>query len=112
MAGGDYAVRFSVEPAEDDPILGARALDEISPAVSALDSVIGIAASGRTPYVLGGLRRAQEIGCYTGGIACTAPSAMKKEGFGDVVECVVGPEVVTGSTRMKSGTATKLVRSS
>jgi N-acetylmuramic acid 6-phosphate etherase len=75
------------------------------------DVAVGVAASGRTPYVLGGLRYAHSIGCLTIGVACTSPSAMSLAQFIDImIAPVPGPEVVTGSTRMKAGTATKLVR--
>lgn len=80
------------------------------------DVAVGIAASGRTPYVLGALKHAHKLGCLTVGIACTSPSAMlelsDETGVAVVqhmIAPVVGPEVVTGSTRMKAGTATKLV---
>jgi N-acetylmuramic acid 6-phosphate etherase len=74
------------------------------------DSVIGIAASGRTPYVLGGLSYAKRIGCLTIGVACTVPSSMSLSGDVDfMIAPLPGPEVVTGSTRLKAGTATKLV---
>ena len=74
------------------------------------DSLIGIAASGRTPYVLRCLSFAKSLGCTTVGIACSSPSAMQSEGYVDhMISVVTGPEVVTGSTRMKAGTGTKLV---
>ena len=75
-----------------------------------LDSLIGIASSGRTPYVLGGLAFAKTLGCTTLGVVCVRPSALQGEGNADIIVApVTGPEVVTGSTRMKAGTATKLV---
>lgn len=111
MAGGDYAVRFSDELAEDDPKLGADAVRGVTPTIN--DCFIGIAASGRTPFVLGGLQAAQDLGCYTAGIACSTGTQMTGNGLcQDTVECVVGPESVTGSTRMKAGTAQKLVNPS
>jgi N-acetylmuramic acid 6-phosphate etherase len=75
-----------------------------------LDSLVGIASSGRTPYVLGGLEYAKSLGCVTVGLVCVEPSAVGSEGNADyLIAPVTGPEVVTGSTRMKAGTATKLV---
>lgn len=75
-----------------------------------LDSVIGIASSGRTPYVLGCLAFAKRLGCNTIGVVCAAPSAMGLSGNVDfLIAALPGPEVVTGSTRLKAGTATKLV---
>jgi N-acetylmuramic acid 6-phosphate etherase len=110
IAGGDVALRHPVEGAEDDYGDAASILADLSPALGPQDSVIGIASSGRTPWVLGGVKYARSIGCYTAGIACTSPSRLRLDGDCEaVVEAVVGPEVVTGSTRMKAGTATKLV---
>lgn len=75
-----------------------------------LDSLIGIAASGRTPYVLGCLAYAKNLGCVTIGVACASPSSMEKSKTVDfMISPITGPEVVTGSTRLKAGTATKLV---
>jgi N-acetylmuramic acid 6-phosphate etherase len=75
-----------------------------------LDTVVGIAASGRTPYVLGCLAFAKKIGCLTIGVVCASPSAMGTSGTVDfLIAPLPGPEVVTGSTRLKAGTATKLV---
>jgi len=106
IAGGERALRHPVEGAEDSPEQGAADLKAIG--VSARDVVMGIATSGRTPYVLGGLKLAAEIGAATIGFACNRPSAMD-----DLVQVmiapVVGPEVLSGSTRLKAGTATKLV---
>lgn len=111
MAGGDIAIRKSVENAEDSPSRAEEDLASLDPPLSRLDSLIGIATSGRTPYVLGGLSHAKSLGVLTIGICCVKPSEM--EGKCDhLIECVVGSEVVTGSTRLKAGTATKLVRSS
>lgn len=79
-------------------------------ALNSHDSLIGIAASGRTPYVLSCLKYAKSLGCLTVGIACSSPSAMLTSGHADyMIEAVTGAEVVTGSTRMKAGTATKLI---
>jgi N-acetylmuramic acid 6-phosphate etherase len=109
IAGGTTAIQNAVEGAEDSPDLGARDLAALSPPLdSALDSVIGLAASGRTPYVLGAMQAARGMRVFTAGICCVRPSAMA--GVADaVVECPVGAEVVTGSTRMKSGTAQKMI---
>ena len=109
MAGGDGAMRDAQEGAEDDEEAASKDLDplKLNPE---LDSIIGIAASGRTPYVLGCLRYAKSLGCATIGVACVEPSAMGTSGLVDfMISAVTGPEVVTGSTRMKAGTATKLV---
>ncbi|RSH91319.1 hypothetical protein EHS25_009618 [Saitozyma podzolica] len=110
IAGGDHALRHPVEGAEDSREDCIGTLRSLSPPVGPEDSVIGIASSGRTPWVLGGVEYAKSIGCFTAGIACASPSALRTEGnCEEVVECVVGGEVVTGSTRMKAGTATKLI---
>lgn len=109
IAGGDVALRHAQEGAEDDveaAIEDLKALD----LKADLDSLIGIAASGRTPYVLSCLAFAKSLGCTTIGIACCDPSAMSSSGNVDyMISVVTGPEVVTGSTRLKAGTATKLV---
>jgi N-acetylmuramic acid 6-phosphate etherase len=107
IAGGIPAVFSSQEGAEDSPANGAAAVDEL--AVNAADVVVGIAASGTTPFVHGALTRARECGARTVMIACTPiPDAIR--GSTDVVILpIVGPEIVTGSTRLKAGTATKLV---
>lgn len=108
IAGGDDALRNAQEGAEDDVEQAVRDLRDI--ALDSHDSLIGIAASGRTPYVLSCLRYAKSHGCLTVGIACSSPSAMVKSGNVDhMIEAVTGAEVLTGSTRMKAGTATKLV---
>lgn len=109
IAGGSIAIQNAVEGAEDSPEAGIKDLIRLSPPLAPeVDTVIGLAASGRTPYVLGALEYARGRGCFTAGICCVTPSAMSN--VADVVvECPVGPEVVTGSTRMKSGTATKMV---
>jgi N-acetylmuramic acid 6-phosphate etherase len=106
IAGGDTAIRKSVEHAEDDPEQAWKDLKTWD--VSSKDVLIGIAASGRTPYVIGGLRAAQENGLSTGCIVCNAGSEVARYA-NFPVEVIVGPEFVTGSTRMKSGTAQKLV---
>ena len=106
MAGGDKAIRKSVEYAEDDFDQGWKDLLEYD--INEKDSVIGIAASGRTPYVIGAVQKARENGLVTGCITCNLHSKLA-EAAEYPIEVVVGPEFVTGSTRMKSGTAQKLV---
>lgn len=106
IAGGDSAFVKAKEGAEDSREFGADDLKAID--LNNKDIVIGIAASGRTPYVLGGLEYARSIGCETGGVVCNENSPIAKEVEG-CIELVVGPEVLTGSTRLKSGTATKMV---
>jgi len=106
MAGGDGAIRKAVEFAEDDPNQAWKDLQEHG--ISSGDAVIGIAASGRTPYVIGGVRSAREAGCVTGCITCNLDSGLEAAAEFPVV-APVGPEFVTGSTRMKSGTAQKLI---
>lgn len=106
IAGGDLAIRKAQEFAEDDDQGGWRDLQEHE--VNEEDVVIGIAASGTTPYVVGGLRLCQQNGIITGCITCNPGSPITE--FADhPIEVIVGPEFVTGSTRMKSGTAQKLV---
>ncbi|OAA70757.1 N-acetylmuramic acid 6-phosphate etherase [Akanthomyces lecanii RCEF 1005] len=108
IAGGDYALRNAKEGAEDDRSAAKTDLDAFN-IKAGLDCLIGIASSGRTPYVLGGLEYARSIGCTTVGVVCVQPSAIGTEGNADfLVSAVTGPESVTGSTRMKAGTATKL----
>ncbi len=106
MAGGDQAIRNAVEGAEDDPDGAWRDMQPFSPRPD--DTVIGIAASGTTPYVIGGVRRARAEGLLTGCVTCNQGSPLAAEAE-IPVEVVVGPEFVTGSTRMKAGTAQKLV---
>ena len=106
IAGGDRALRHPVEAAEDDAERGWQELE--ARGISELDTVVGIAASGRTPYVIGALREARRRGILTAAIACNPDSPMVAEA--DIaIEPIVGPEFVTGSTRMKSGTAQKMV---
>lgn len=106
IAGGATALTHAVEGAEDDEAQGARDLDAI--AVSARDVVVGIAASGRTPYVVGALARARAVGAGTVTLSCNPDTAIAD--LADVaITPVVGPEVIAGSTRLKSGTAQKLV---
>lgn len=106
IAGGDGAIRTAVEGAEDDAGLGAH--DVAGREVTALDAVIGISASGRTPYVLGAVAEARERGALTAGLACNADSPLGAAA--DIaIEVVVGPEIISGSTRLKAGTAQKMV---
>ena len=106
IAGGERAFIKAVEGAEDSRELGADDLRGIG--LCAEDVVVGLAASGRTPYVLGGLAFAREQGCKTVAIACNHGSAVGKEAA-LAIEPVPGPEVLTGSTRLKAGTVQKLV---
>ncbi|MBK9534730.1 MAG: N-acetylmuramic acid 6-phosphate etherase [Flavobacteriales bacterium] len=106
IAGGDAAIRKAVEFAEDDREQGWKDLQEH--AVGKDDTVIGIAASGGTPYVIGALEKCNDEGILTGGITCNPGSALALTAKHPVV-AIVGPEFVTGSTRMKSGTAQKLI---
>ena len=106
IAGGEKAFVKAVEGAEDSRELGRQDLVDI--ALTKTDIVIGIAASGRTPYVLGGLAYAQEVGCHTVGISCNPGSAVGAAAE-LAIEVVPGPECLTGSTRLKSGTCQKLI---
>jgi N-acetylmuramic acid 6-phosphate etherase len=106
IAGGDSAIRKAVEFAEDDAAQAWKDLEAYS--INQQDVLVGIAASGRTPYVVGGLKEAQANGIKTGCIACNINTEVGQ--YSDYpIEVVVGPEFVTGSTRMKSGTAQKLI---
>ena len=106
IAGGDKAIRDAVEAAEDKLDGGWNDMQPFSPTGN--DVVIGVAASGSTPYVIGAMKTAREHGMLTGCITCNKGSALAAESE-IPVEVVVGPEFVTGSTRMKAGTAEKLV---
>jgi N-acetylmuramic acid 6-phosphate etherase len=106
IAGGDAAIRRAVEFAEDDTAQGWKDLLEYN--INKNDVVIGIAASGSTPYVIGALEQCNENGITTGCITCNAGSKLAETAKYPIA-VVVGPEFVTGSTRMKSGTAQKLV---
>lgn len=106
IAGGDHALRHAVEHVEDSPEAGADALKSID--VKESDTVVGIAASGRTPFVLGAIEYARGIGALTAGICNSADSELSAA-VEIPIAVISGPEVVTGSTRMKSGTAQKLV---
>ncbi|HWJ21316.1 MAG TPA: N-acetylmuramic acid 6-phosphate etherase [Gemmatimonadaceae bacterium] len=107
IAGGPAALTRAQEGAEDKPADGARAVDDHG--ITARDFVVGIAASGTTPYVRGALERAREIGARTAIVACSPPPAALVAAVDVAIVPIVGPEVVTGSTRLKAGTATKLV---
>ncbi|WP_350327540.1 N-acetylmuramic acid 6-phosphate etherase [Pectobacterium aroidearum] len=106
IAGGPGALLKAVEGAEDDPALGEADLKALD--LTAVDMVIGLAASGRTPYVIGALRYARDVGCRTAAISCNPHSPIAQEAQ-VAISPVVGPEALTGSTRLKSGTAQKLV---
>ena len=106
MAGGDKAIRDAVEGAEDSLTGGWEDLQRFAPTVN--DTVVGIAASGTTPYVIGALKEARSHGLLTGCITCNQGSPVARA-CEIPIEVVVGPEFVTGSTRMKAGTAQKLV---
>ena len=106
IAGGDKALRNPVENAEDD--VNQAWIDLSAYSIDAGDVLIGIAASGTTPYVINGLRKANEHGIITGSLSCN-PNAPVSSFAKYPIEVVVGPEYVTGSTRMKSGTAQKLI---
>ncbi|MBE5203823.1 N-acetylmuramic acid 6-phosphate etherase [Pectobacterium sp. FL60-S17] len=106
IAGGPGALLKAVEGAEDDPALGEADLKALN--LTAADMVVGLAASGRTPYVIGALRYARDVGCRTAAISCNPHSPIAQEAQ-VAISPVVGPEALTGSTRLKSGTAQKLV---
>ena len=106
MAGGDSAIRAAVEGAEDDAEQGWKDLE--AHGIQSQDTVVGIAASGRTPYVIGALRQARLRGVLTGCVTCN-PESQIIQACDHPVVAVTGPEFVTGSTRMKAGTATKLI---
>ncbi|CAG7912695.1 N-acetylmuramic acid 6-phosphate etherase [Mammaliicoccus sciuri] len=106
IAGGPSAMTVAVEGAEDDESLGEQDLRDLN--INEHDTVIGIAASGRTPYVIGGLRYAQSINVHTGCVTCNKASEVGKHADYPV-QVDVGPEVLTGSTRLKAGTAQKLI---
>jgi N-acetylmuramic acid 6-phosphate etherase len=106
IAGGDTALRSAVEAAEDNP---DRAWEELQAfGINASDTVVGIAASGTTPYVVGGISKARANGLLTGCITCN-PDSPLAQAAEYPVEAVAGPEFITGSTRMKAGTAQKLI---
>ncbi|MDY4594437.1 MAG: N-acetylmuramic acid 6-phosphate etherase [[Pasteurella] aerogenes] len=106
IAGGDYAIRHALEGAEDDPSAAVNDLQQLG--FSAQDVLVGIAASGRTPYVIGGLEYAKQLGATT--VALSSNPQTKMTEIADIaITTVVGPEILTGSSRLKSGTAQKLV---
>jgi N-acetylmuramic acid 6-phosphate etherase len=107
IAGGDHALRHAVEGAEDDPAAGAEAMEAHT--VSSADVVVGIAASGTTPFVHGALERAKRLGAVTALVACSPPPDSALAFTDHAIVAITGPEVVTGSTRLKAGTATKLI---
>jgi N-acetylmuramic acid 6-phosphate etherase len=106
IAGGEVALRKAVESAEDDPNKAWKELEIFN--INTKDTVIGIAASGTTPYVIGGIRKARENGILTGCITCN-PESLLVDATEIPIVVVVGPEFVTGSTRLKAGTAQKMV---
>lgn len=106
IAGGDHALRHPVEGAEDNAEFGVADLKKIN--LTSKDVVVGIAVSGRTPYVLGALEYAKNLGCCTVSLSCNPDSLAARIAEIDIAP-IVGPEVITGSTRMKSGTAQKMV---
>jgi len=105
IAGGELALAKATEATEDDPQVGKQ--DLLARGFSGGDALIGIAASGRTPYVLGAVAAARELGALTIGISCTPDSELSRQVEISIAP-LVGPEVIAGSTRMKAGTATKL----
>jgi N-acetylmuramic acid 6-phosphate etherase len=106
IAGGEAALSRATEASEDDADLGAR--DVAARGFTAQDVLVGLAASGRTPYVLGAVRYARGLGAVTAGVSCTPGAALSAE-VDIAIEALPGPEVIAGSTRMRAGTATKLV---
>lgn len=106
IAGGDRALRHSVEKAEDDPEQGKH--DLMTRQFASGDALVGIAASGRTPYVLGAIAYARSLGALTIGLSCT-PKSELAQAAEIAITPASGPEIVTGSTRLRAGTATKLV---
>ena len=106
IAGGEAAVSHATEASEDDPATGAR--DLTGRGFTARDVLVGLAASGRTPYVLGAIAEARRLGAVTVGVSCTSDSELARAA--DIaITPLVGPEVIAGSTRLKAGTAQKLV---
>ncbi len=106
IAGGDSAIRKAVEQAEDDYDQAWKDLSAFH--INEKDTLVGIAASGRTPYVIGGVREARKHGVLTACITCNPDTPLEKEVDIPIV-AVVGPEFITGSTRLKAGTATKMI---
>ena len=106
IAGGDHAIRKAVEFAEDSEHLGWKDLCDFQ--ITKQDVIVGIAASGTTPYVIGAIKKAEDMGHVTAGISCNPDSPLTRATQFPITP-LVGPEFVTGSTRMKSGTAQKMV---
>ncbi len=106
IAGGEPALARATEATEDDPATGASDLEQRG--FQTRDVLVGVAASGRTPYVLGAIRKARSLGAVTVGVSCTPASELSRE-VDIAIELPVGPEIIAGSTRMRAGTATKLV---
>lgn len=106
IAGGERALRYSVEESEDNPEAGKT--DLIAIHLTMKDCVVGLTASGRTPYVLGGLDYARSIGALAVGIACNQPAEISQHVDISIL-ALVGPEILSGSTRLKSGTAQKMI---
>ena len=107
IAGGDRALRRSMEAAEDKPEMGAQAIRERG--VAEQDVLVGIASSGYTPYVIGALKEAHRLGAKTIFLCCSPAADVLREFVDVCIAPIVGPEIITGSTRLKAGTATKLV---
>lgn len=107
IAGGDVALRRSVEGEEDKPESGASAVREQQ--LTPQDVIVGIASSGRTPYVIGALKEAHAVGATTMFLCCVPPPEELREWVTHFITPIVGPEIIAGSTRLKAGTATKLV---
>ena len=107
IAGGDRALRRSVEAAEDKPEMGAQAIRERG--ITDQDVLVGIASSGYTPYVIGALKEAYKLGAKTIFLCCSPAADVLREFVDVCIAPIVGPEIITGSTRLKAGTATKLV---
>ena len=106
IAGGDSAFTHAVEGAEDDEVRGVQDMKELC--LQARDFVVGIAASGRTPYVCAAIQYADSIGCHTAAVTCNSGSPLGS--LAEIaIEAVVGPEILTGSTRLKAGTAQKMI---
>jgi N-acetylmuramic acid 6-phosphate etherase len=106
IAGGDAALSRATETTEDDPAIGVR--DLLARGFKAADVLVGLAASGRTPYVLGAIAEARRLGAVTVGVSCT-PNSELARAVDIAITPLVGPEAITGSTRMKAGTAQKMV---
>jgi N-acetylmuramic acid 6-phosphate etherase len=106
IAGGIDALHSATEASEDDPMLGER--DLLARGFTSKDVAVGIAASGRTPYVLGAIAAARHLGALTIGISCTPHSQLSRR-VSIAIEAAPGPEVIAGSTRLRAGTATKMV---